>query len=150
MQNDVTCVMSSSTAELRQKSSRVFLSPPSGKRFLLNMVFVGFYDPMKFPSVYSQSFSLGPRLSPALFLSGAVGDVLSPAKLKALLRLYTCQGQEHHLPLTCLSLHWQPDSDSTKHSTPSNSSNPSGPPSPNSPHRSQLPMEGLEQPACDT
>ncbi|MEJ1275938.1 hypothetical protein NN561_006837 [Cricetulus griseus] len=44
----------------------------------------------------------------------------------------------------------EPDSDSTKHSTPSNSSNPSGPPSPNSPHRSQLPMEGLEQPACDT
>uniref|UniRef100_G1S1W0 Serine/threonine-protein kinase MRCK beta n=1 Tax=Nomascus leucogenys TaxID=61853 RepID=G1S1W0_NOMLE len=29
-------------------------------------------------------------------------------------------------------------------------SNPSGPPSPNSPHRSQLPLEGLEQPACDT
>ncbi|XP_003799378.1 serine/threonine-protein kinase MRCK beta [Otolemur garnettii] len=43
----------------------------------------------------------------------------------------------------------EPDSDSTKHSTPSNSSNPSGPPSPNSPHRSQLPLEGLEQPACD-
>ncbi|XP_036887595.1 serine/threonine-protein kinase MRCK beta isoform X1 [Sturnira hondurensis] len=42
----------------------------------------------------------------------------------------------------------EPDSDSTKHSTPSNSSNPSGPPSPNSPHRSQ-PLEGLEQPACD-
>ncbi|GAB5573189.1 serine/threonine-protein kinase MRCK beta [Prionailurus iriomotensis] len=42
-----------------------------------------------------------------------------------------------------------PDSDSTKHSTPSNSSNPSGPPSPNSPHRSQLPLEGLEQPASD-
>ncbi|XP_014447700.1 serine/threonine-protein kinase MRCK beta isoform X2 [Tupaia chinensis] len=41
----------------------------------------------------------------------------------------------------------EPDSDSTKHSTPSNSSNPSGPPSPNSPHRSQLPLEGLEQPA---
>uniref|UniRef100_A0A3Q3KYK8 non-specific serine/threonine protein kinase n=1 Tax=Mastacembelus armatus TaxID=205130 RepID=A0A3Q3KYK8_9TELE len=29
----------------------------------------------------------------------------------------------------------EPDSDSTKHSTPSNSSNPSSPPSPNSPHR---------------
>ncbi|XP_058511445.1 serine/threonine-protein kinase MRCK beta isoform X1 [Ochotona princeps] len=43
----------------------------------------------------------------------------------------------------------EPDSDSTKHSTPSNSSNPSGPPSPNSPHRSQLPVAGLEQPACD-
>uniref|UniRef100_A0A2K6GHN3 Serine/threonine-protein kinase MRCK beta n=1 Tax=Propithecus coquereli TaxID=379532 RepID=A0A2K6GHN3_PROCO len=43
----------------------------------------------------------------------------------------------------------EPDSDSTKHSTPSNSSNPSGPPSPNSPHRSQLPLEGLEQPTCD-
>ncbi|XP_022360875.1 serine/threonine-protein kinase MRCK beta isoform X3 [Enhydra lutris kenyoni] len=43
----------------------------------------------------------------------------------------------------------EPDSDSTKHSTPSNSSNPSGPPSPNSPHRSQLPLEGLEQPAYD-
>ncbi|TKC44413.1 hypothetical protein EI555_012972, partial [Monodon monoceros] len=43
----------------------------------------------------------------------------------------------------------EPDSDSTKHSTPSNSSNPSGPPSPNSPHRSQLPLEGLEQPSCD-
>lgn len=43
----------------------------------------------------------------------------------------------------------EPDSDSTKHSTPSNSSNPSGPPSPNSPHRSQLPLEGLDQPACD-
>ncbi|ELK31580.1 Serine/threonine-protein kinase MRCK beta, partial [Myotis davidii] len=42
-----------------------------------------------------------------------------------------------------------PDSDSTKHSTPSNSSNPSGPPSPTSPHRSQLPMEGLEPPAYD-
>ncbi|XP_029806659.1 serine/threonine-protein kinase MRCK beta [Suricata suricatta] len=43
----------------------------------------------------------------------------------------------------------EPDSDSTKHSTPSNSSNPSGPPSPNSPHRSQLPLEGLEQPGSD-
>lgn len=43
----------------------------------------------------------------------------------------------------------EPDSDSTKHSTPSNSSNPSGPPSPNSPHRSQLPLAGLEQPPCD-
>lgn len=43
----------------------------------------------------------------------------------------------------------EPDSDSTKHSTPSNSSNPSSPPSPNSPHRSQLPIEGLEQPAYD-
>ncbi|XP_012601806.1 serine/threonine-protein kinase MRCK beta isoform X4 [Microcebus murinus] len=43
----------------------------------------------------------------------------------------------------------EPDSDSTKHSTPSNSSNPSGPPSPNSPHRSQLPLEGLDQPTCD-
>uniref|UniRef100_A0A8C9Z1W7 non-specific serine/threonine protein kinase n=1 Tax=Sander lucioperca TaxID=283035 RepID=A0A8C9Z1W7_SANLU len=30
----------------------------------------------------------------------------------------------------------EPDSDSAKHSTPSNSSNPSSPPSPNSPHRS--------------
>ncbi|XP_012579821.1 PREDICTED: serine/threonine-protein kinase MRCK beta [Condylura cristata] len=43
----------------------------------------------------------------------------------------------------------EPDSDSTKHSTPSNSSNPSGPPSPNSPHRSQPPPEGLEPPASD-
>lgn len=43
----------------------------------------------------------------------------------------------------------EPDSDSTKHSTPSNSSNPSGPPSPTSPHRSQLPLEGLEPPAYD-
>ncbi|XP_037687711.1 serine/threonine-protein kinase MRCK beta [Choloepus didactylus] len=43
----------------------------------------------------------------------------------------------------------EPDSDSTKHSTPSNSSNPSGPPSPTSPHRSQPPLEGLEPPACD-
>ncbi|KAK5622752.1 Serine/threonine-protein kinase MRCK beta [Crenichthys baileyi] len=38
----------------------------------------------------------------------------------------------------------EPDSDSTKHSTPSNSSNPSSPPSPNSPHRSQLTLDGLE------
>ncbi|XP_026196931.1 serine/threonine-protein kinase MRCK beta isoform X1 [Anabas testudineus] len=36
------------------------------------------------------------------------------------------------------------DSDSTKHSTPSNSSNPSSPPSPNSPHRSQLTLDGLD------
>lgn len=43
----------------------------------------------------------------------------------------------------------EPDSDSTKHSTPSNSSNPSGPPSPNSPHRSQLPLDGLEPPASE-
>ncbi|XP_054423721.1 serine/threonine-protein kinase MRCK beta [Pteronotus mesoamericanus] len=43
----------------------------------------------------------------------------------------------------------EPDSDSTKHSTPSNSSNPSGPPSPNSPHRSQPSIEGPEPPACD-
>ncbi|XP_068198526.1 serine/threonine-protein kinase MRCK beta isoform X2 [Antennarius striatus] len=38
----------------------------------------------------------------------------------------------------------EPDSDSTKHSTPSNSSNPSSPPSPNSPHRSQLTLDGLD------
>nr|XP_014344035.1 PREDICTED: serine/threonine-protein kinase MRCK beta isoform X4 [Latimeria chalumnae] len=43
----------------------------------------------------------------------------------------------------------EPDSDSTKHSTPSNSSNPSGPPSPNSPHRSQLTLDGLDQSTCD-
>ncbi|XP_028926631.1 serine/threonine-protein kinase MRCK beta isoform X2 [Ornithorhynchus anatinus] len=43
----------------------------------------------------------------------------------------------------------EPDSDSTKHSTPSNSSNPSGPPSPNSPHRSQLTLDGLDQSSCD-
>lgn len=43
----------------------------------------------------------------------------------------------------------EPDSDSTKHSTPSNSSNPSGPPSPNSPHRGQLPLEGLEPAASE-
>ncbi|XP_040920126.1 serine/threonine-protein kinase MRCK beta isoform X4 [Toxotes jaculatrix] len=36
------------------------------------------------------------------------------------------------------------DSDSTKHSTPSNSSNPSSPPSPNSPHRSQLTLDSLD------
>uniref|UniRef100_A0A673FWQ8 non-specific serine/threonine protein kinase n=1 Tax=Sinocyclocheilus rhinocerous TaxID=307959 RepID=A0A673FWQ8_9TELE len=39
----------------------------------------------------------------------------------------------------------EPDSDSTKHSTPSNSSNPSSPPSPNSPHRSQLTLDSLDQ-----
>lgn len=38
----------------------------------------------------------------------------------------------------------EPDSDSTKHSTPSNSSNPSSPPSPNSPHRSQLTLDSLD------
>ncbi|XP_037756930.1 serine/threonine-protein kinase MRCK beta isoform X4 [Chelonia mydas] len=43
----------------------------------------------------------------------------------------------------------EPDSDSTKHSTPSNSSNPSGPPSPNSPHRNQLTLDGLDQSTCD-
>ncbi|XP_053330292.1 serine/threonine-protein kinase MRCK beta [Spea bombifrons] len=43
----------------------------------------------------------------------------------------------------------EPDSDSTKHSTPSNSSNPSGPPSPNSPHRNQLTLDGMDQSACD-
>ncbi|KAJ6651713.1 hypothetical protein lerEdw1_020689, partial [Lerista edwardsae] len=43
----------------------------------------------------------------------------------------------------------EPDSDSTKHSTPSNSSNPSGPPSPNSPHRNQLTVDGLDQSTCD-
>uniref|UniRef100_A0A8B9Q3Z4 Serine/threonine-protein kinase MRCK beta n=1 Tax=Apteryx owenii TaxID=8824 RepID=A0A8B9Q3Z4_APTOW len=42
-----------------------------------------------------------------------------------------------------------PDSDSTKHSTPSNSSNPSGPPSPNSPHRNQLTLDGLDPSTCD-
>uniref|UniRef100_A0A668VAB5 non-specific serine/threonine protein kinase n=1 Tax=Oreochromis aureus TaxID=47969 RepID=A0A668VAB5_OREAU len=41
----------------------------------------------------------------------------------------------------------EPDSDSTKHSTPSNSSNPSSPPSPNSPHRSQLTLDGLDSEA---
>uniref|UniRef100_A0A673FWK2 non-specific serine/threonine protein kinase n=1 Tax=Sinocyclocheilus rhinocerous TaxID=307959 RepID=A0A673FWK2_9TELE len=53
------------------------------------------------------------------------------------------------LPLPCfffvLFLSLQPDSDSTKHSTPSNSSNPSSPPSPNSPHRSQLTLDSLDQ-----
>ncbi|KAM6462730.1 serine/threonine-protein kinase MRCK beta isoform 5-T5 [Liasis olivaceus] len=43
----------------------------------------------------------------------------------------------------------KPDSDSTKHSTPSNSSNPSSPPSPNSPHRNQLTLDGLDQSTCD-
>uniref|UniRef100_A0A8C9RY28 Serine/threonine-protein kinase MRCK beta n=1 Tax=Scleropages formosus TaxID=113540 RepID=A0A8C9RY28_SCLFO len=43
----------------------------------------------------------------------------------------------------------KPDSDSTKHSTPSNSSNPSSPPSPNSPHRSQLTLDGLDHATFD-
>ncbi|KPP74872.1 serine/threonine-protein kinase MRCK beta-like [Scleropages formosus] len=43
----------------------------------------------------------------------------------------------------------EPDSDSTKHSTPSNSSNPSSPPSPNSPHRSQLTLDGLDHATFD-
>ncbi|ETE64119.1 Serine/threonine-protein kinase MRCK beta, partial [Ophiophagus hannah] len=43
----------------------------------------------------------------------------------------------------------EPDSDSTKHSTPSNSSNPSSPPSPNSPHRNQMTLDGLDQSTCD-
>ncbi|XP_036405269.1 serine/threonine-protein kinase MRCK beta-like isoform X1 [Megalops cyprinoides] len=43
----------------------------------------------------------------------------------------------------------EPDSDSTKHSTPSNSSNPSSPPSPNSPHRSQLTLDGLDPATLD-
>ncbi|XP_078090200.1 serine/threonine-protein kinase MRCK beta isoform X2 [Mustelus asterias] len=41
------------------------------------------------------------------------------------------------------------DSDSTRHSTPSNSSNPSSPPSPNSPHRNQLTLDGLDHSTCD-
>uniref|UniRef100_UPI00398F2DBD serine/threonine-protein kinase MRCK beta isoform X3 n=1 Tax=Pristiophorus japonicus TaxID=55135 RepID=UPI00398F2DBD len=41
------------------------------------------------------------------------------------------------------------DSDSTRHSTPSNSSNPSSPPSPNSPHRNQITLDGLDHSACD-
>ncbi|KAJ8290356.1 hypothetical protein GJAV_G00011820 [Gymnothorax javanicus] len=41
------------------------------------------------------------------------------------------------------------DSDSNKHSTPSNSSNPSSPPSPNSPHRSQLTLDGLDHTTFD-
>ncbi|XP_069063399.1 serine/threonine-protein kinase MRCK beta [Pleurodeles waltl] len=58
------------------------------------------------------------------------------------------------MPLRSMSDHDQefekePDSDSTKHSTPSNSSNPSGPPSPNSPHRNQLTLDGLDQSTCD-
>ncbi|KAG7461208.1 hypothetical protein MATL_G00207700 [Megalops atlanticus] len=43
----------------------------------------------------------------------------------------------------------EPDSDSTNHSTPSNSSNPSSPPSPNSPHRSQLTLDGLDPSTLD-
>ncbi|XP_061097663.1 serine/threonine-protein kinase MRCK beta-like isoform X2 [Conger conger] len=43
----------------------------------------------------------------------------------------------------------EPDSDSTKHSTPSNSSNPSSPPSPNSPHRSQLTLDGVDPATLD-
>nr|XP_023665662.1 serine/threonine-protein kinase MRCK beta-like isoform X2 [Paramormyrops kingsleyae] len=43
----------------------------------------------------------------------------------------------------------EPDSDSTKHSTPSNSSNLSSPPSPNSPHRSQLTLDGLDYSTFD-
>ncbi|XP_078418547.1 serine/threonine-protein kinase MRCK beta isoform X1 [Cetorhinus maximus] len=41
------------------------------------------------------------------------------------------------------------DSDSTRHSTPSNSSNPSSPPSPNSPHRNQITLDGLDHPTSD-
>ncbi|KAJ8409079.1 hypothetical protein AAFF_G00241000 [Aldrovandia affinis] len=43
----------------------------------------------------------------------------------------------------------EPDSDSTKHSTPSNSSDPSSPPSPNSPHRSRLTLDGLDSASLD-
>ncbi|XP_048856476.1 serine/threonine-protein kinase MRCK beta-like isoform X2 [Brienomyrus brachyistius] len=43
----------------------------------------------------------------------------------------------------------EPDLDTTKHSTPSNSSNPSCPPSPNSPHRSQLTLDGLDYSTFD-
>ncbi|KAJ8269907.1 hypothetical protein GJAV_G00108110 [Gymnothorax javanicus] len=56
-----------------------------------------------------------------------------------------------------MSRHWdpeldyerEPDSDSTKQSTPSNSSNPSSPPSPKSPHRSQLTLDGVDPSTLD-
>ncbi|XP_007886493.1 serine/threonine-protein kinase MRCK beta isoform X1 [Callorhinchus milii] len=41
------------------------------------------------------------------------------------------------------------DSDSTRHSTPSNSSNPSSPPSPNSPHRNQMTLDGSDHSTFD-
>nr|XP_046229511.1 serine/threonine-protein kinase MRCK beta isoform X1 [Scatophagus argus] len=49
-----------------------------------------------------------------------------------------------NIPEPDQDLEREPDSDSTKHSTPSNSSNPSSSPSPNSPHRSQLTLDGLD------
>uniref|UniRef100_H2UXC9 non-specific serine/threonine protein kinase n=1 Tax=Takifugu rubripes TaxID=31033 RepID=H2UXC9_TAKRU len=52
-------------------------------------------------------------------------------------RTILCFHLVNPLPLS----HTQPDSDSTKHSTPSNSSSP---PSPNSPHRSQLTLDSMD------
>ncbi|XP_048218357.1 LOW QUALITY PROTEIN: serine/threonine-protein kinase MRCK beta [Perognathus longimembris pacificus] len=77
-----------------------------------------------------------------------------PARSKPYISWPSSGAPEPGLPLRSVSdpdqdFDREPDSDSTKHSTPSNSSNPSGPPSPNSPHRGQLPLEGAEPPACD-
>uniref|UniRef100_G3PKI0 CDC42 binding protein kinase beta (DMPK-like) n=1 Tax=Gasterosteus aculeatus aculeatus TaxID=481459 RepID=G3PKI0_GASAC len=90
----------------------------------------------------SSLLSPHPSSSPLIFRS-----VISSASIRS---QDTAGGRAslslHPSLLTCLFFlcSLQPDSDSTKHSTPSNSSNPSSPPSPNSPHRSQLTLDGLE------
>uniref|UniRef100_A0A8C1B5G0 non-specific serine/threonine protein kinase n=2 Tax=Cyprinus carpio TaxID=7962 RepID=A0A8C1B5G0_CYPCA len=71
-------------------------------------------------------------------------DDLTKDKPRPLSSISRQQRSKTHITRTA-SGGCRPDSDSTKHSTPSNSSNPSSPPSPNSPHRSQLTLDSLDQ-----
>uniref|UniRef100_F7E1U8 Serine/threonine-protein kinase MRCK beta n=1 Tax=Ornithorhynchus anatinus TaxID=9258 RepID=F7E1U8_ORNAN len=117
-------VTTSSSVGLFAKPKGLSLSCSKGAsrkiiRWTPNSLPTQYYQPSKF-----SSRPPGPRLNP--------GSAIS---------------QGCHLSLS--QPENRPDSDSTKHSTPSNSSNPSGPPSPNSPHRSQLTLDGLDQSSCD-
>uniref|UniRef100_A0A7M4FBT2 Serine/threonine-protein kinase MRCK beta n=1 Tax=Crocodylus porosus TaxID=8502 RepID=A0A7M4FBT2_CROPO len=111
------------------------ISPPTSFEHVYHM------SPIS-AEIFLQNDQASLQGSPLLSSSSSPSSA-SLARVGVALNLRNWNGVQWHFANT------RPDSDSTKHSTPSNSSNPSGPPSPNSPHRNQLTLDGLDQSTCD-
>ncbi|XP_026163969.1 serine/threonine-protein kinase MRCK beta isoform X2 [Mastacembelus armatus] len=168
---DVTSLSPSPSPSPSSSSSRhTLISPPSNFEHVYHMTSVsaGAFLQKDASSSSSQQSLLQPSSSSSSPSTSSMGRSVMPSsqddsfrdKSRPLSTISRQQRAKTHITRTASDfgggastrsisepdqdLDREPDSDSTKHSTPSNSSNPSSPPSPNSPHRSQLTLDGLD------
>uniref|UniRef100_A0A3Q2QKX9 CDC42 binding protein kinase beta (DMPK-like) n=1 Tax=Fundulus heteroclitus TaxID=8078 RepID=A0A3Q2QKX9_FUNHE len=134
---DLTSLSPSPSPSSSSSSSRhTLISPPSNFEHIYHMTSASagaFLQKEASPSSSSQQSLLQPSSSSSSPSISSLGRVD-----------FSGGASTRSTPDPDQDLDREPDSDSTKHSTPSNSSNPSSPPSPNSPHRSQLTLDGLD------